>query len=245
MLLEWTIINMELFTNPQTILYMFTGLEWFIVSFVSAILWTAYLTVVADIKFIFRFIAIPAWLVFTVSLMITLNGFMGKPYPGVPPQSQVIQFRVVKAISKDELLIESWMYLTNERVTKLYRFPHTPKREQALRRALGMQVRGQKVEVDLSIERPEIPGNEVQVEDMLNYDIRHRGLPPKPQEKMENNNPSAIGAPPADDGTYMIQLPDGGQLEVEPGTTIYITPNGEIQLSTPPLKQKSSIIRPR
>ncbi len=235
MLLEEFIINMELFANPETILYMFTGLEWFLVSFAVAILWTAYLTIVADIKFIFRLVAIPAWLVFTISLMITLDGFMGKPYPGVPPQAQVIQFRIVKMIGKDEALIEAWMYLTKDRVSKLYRFPHTPKREQALRKALGMQVRGQKVEIDFTPERAEIPGNEVQVEDMLNYDIRHRGLPTKPQEEVA---PAPTAVQPADDSTYMIQLPDGGQLQIEPGTTIYITPDGEIQLSTPTLQQE-------
>jgi len=232
---------MEDYTALETLTYMFDGLGWFIGAFVVAILWTAYLSVVADIKFIFRFVAIPAWLIFTVGLLVVIDGFMGFPYPGVPPQTQPISYRVVNFKNPDEATIESWMYLIDEKKTRLYRFPYTKTREEALKQAMEKLKRGFKVEVDLNINKTTMKEDGVPstAEDMLKYDLRHKGLPLKgdADDRRQAQEQSTQKKQQPIDDKYMIRLPGGTQIEIKPGSTVSIGVDGELEISAPKIPE--------
>jgi len=199
---------------------MFNGLEWFVGAFVIAVLWTAYLTIVADIKFIFRFIAIPAWLVFTISLLIVIDGVFGFAYPDLPPKSQVISYRIVGIKNPQEATIEAWMYITDSERTRLYIFPYTAEREQVLKESLKGRKRGRMSEIDMEDE-----------DNMLKYDIRHKGLPPKLNEQQKSMQRSPQETDTSD--KYMMTLPNGSSIEVKPGSTVTVGADGEISISTP------------
>jgi hypothetical protein len=229
-------IDLGSFGSIESLTYMFNGLGWFIGAFIFAALWTAYLTVIADINFMFRLIAIPVWLVFTIGLVITIDNFAGIAHPSVPPQSQVISFRIVKPTSHDSAIIEAWMYITSESRTRLYRFPHTQKKENALRQALKDRKRGRRVEVKLRSDSVQFrDGDEMTKGEMLDYDISHRGLPTKDSNEKVEVAPEQLSVQPADD-KFMIQIPGGGSVELKRGQTVTVSPNGEIQISTPIVK---------
>lgn len=222
----YAFFNLGIFNDMDAAVRVFDGLGWFISLFALATVFTSYLVVIADTKFIFRFLAIPAWLAFSFALLAALDQFIGYPYPGVPPQAQVLQYRVIANQDRTKT-IEAWMYLTSDYKTRVYSFPHTPNREEALHEAMQGKARGQRMEVDMD---PKKKGdNIITPEDMITkYDIPHGGLPTK-----EGGEPTVqTGSPGEMDRTnkVTIQLPDGTIVEIQPGNSFTITDTGEIEM---------------
>ena len=138
--------NLESIAN---LVNVFSGLGWFLSAFGVATLFTAYLVVIAPTKLAFRFLAIPAWLVFSASLLITVDQFMGYSYPALPPQAAVISYYVYKD-ADNKKMIESWMYLKDEGRARAYNFPHTLEREKALHQGQQGAKKGEPIEIDLT-----------------------------------------------------------------------------------------------
>ena len=111
--------NLGVFNNIENAINIFRGLEWFVGSFALATLFTAYLVVVADMRFILRFLAIPAWLGFAFTLLVALDQFMGYAYPALPPQGKLLSYRVIRDPHTNNRIIEA---LIRDVVIKLKRF---------------------------------------------------------------------------------------------------------------------------
>jgi hypothetical protein len=169
---------MESFGNLTSV---FAGLDWFIGLFAAATLFTAYLVIVAKINFFLRFLAIPLWLMFTISTLITIDHFLGYAYPVVPPKAQVMAYRMYLDRETDTRMIEAWMLKKDGR-TRLYQFEWTEEREGKLKE--GRQKTGEGIPVDVELrEGPDrdIPLGKPQGEH-IEHGIKHRGLPPKMEE---------------------------------------------------------------
>lgn len=199
------------FDSLANLTNVFTGLEWFLGSFVVASLFTAYLVVIAPTKVFLRFLAIPAWLIFSISLLITVDQFMGYSYPAIPPQATVMSFYVYKT-PENVKMIEAWMYFKDEGRTRAYKFPHTLQREKALSMGQAGARKGEPVEVDLGkgVGRPDgqIP------ESMIIYDWNLDATYPSKQQNPEDA-PTML---PEDGNIYQFN-PDGEIEVIDPERT--------------------------
>ena len=135
--------GIESLTNLASV---FSGLGWFLGAFVITTLFTTYLVVIAPTKVYLRFLAIPAWLVFSLSLIVTVDQFMGYSYPAIPPQAMVISYHILKDDGNVKT-IEAWMWLKDEGKARAYNFPWTLAREKALYEAQTGAQKGEPVEV--------------------------------------------------------------------------------------------------
>jgi len=176
----FVLVDIEFMDSLANLTSVFSGLSWFIALFLSASLFTAYLVIVADIKFIIRFLAIPLWLVFTLSTLITIDKFMGYAYPIVPPKSQLISYRIFLETDSGQKMIESWMY-SRDGTTRLYKFEWTEKREEQLKKGQKSAEAGAPIELDLMGLEDDRPIGKRQGSN-IDYGIKHRGLPPKTDE---------------------------------------------------------------
>ena len=185
----YSFFNIGVFSNVDTAIQVFSGLEWFVTLFAIATIFVSYLVVVADMKFKFQFLAIPAWLAFSFALASALDQFIGYPYPAVPPKAQVLEYRVIFNQDKSKT-IEAWMYLPEDHRTRAYSFPHTPNREEALYEGMQAKARGQGVLVDMDPNGLSgLTDIDVEDEDSARHDIRHKGLPLKDGEVLEPDSP--------------------------------------------------------
>lgn len=210
----YSFFNLGIFNDIDATIQVFDGLGWFISLFAIATVFTSYLVVIADTKFIFRFLAIPAWLAFSFALLTALDQFIGYPYPGVPPNSQVLQYRVI--INEDQSkTIEAWMYLPTEYKTRVFSFPHSLNREEALYKTMRAKARGEYITIDIE-------------ELIITYDIPHQGLPLKEDGPLtvQTGNPQEIDR----SNKITLQLPDGTIVEIQPGKSFTITNEGEIEM---------------
>jgi len=194
--------NLESIAN---LVNVFSGLGWFLGAFIVASLFTAYLVVIAPIKFFLRLLAIPAWLVFSVSLLVTVDQFMGYSYPAIPPQSTVIAYYVFKG-PENQRMIEAWMYLRDEGRARAYNFPHTPEREQALEEGRKGAAKGEPVEVDLSEGRG---SGEDSLGPMVIYNW---DFEPTHPGKVEDPDDAPTTMPGDDGNTYKMN--EGGEIEI-------------------------------
>lgn len=128
---------------------VFSGLGWFLVAFIITTLFTAYLVVIAPTKVFLRFLAIPAWLIFSLSLIVTVDQFMGYSYPAIPPQAKVLSYYILKDDGNVKI-IEAWMWLKDEGRARAYNFPWTLDREKALYEAQSAAQKGEPVEIDIA-----------------------------------------------------------------------------------------------
>ena len=194
--------NLESIANLTNV---FNGLEWFLGAFVIASLFTAYLVVIAPTKVFLRFLAIPAWLIFSISLLVTVDQFMGYSYPALPPQATVMSYYMYKNADNTKM-IEAWMYLKDEGRTRAYNFPYSREREKALETGLKGAQKGEPIEVDLNkgVGRPDdqIP------ESMIIYDW---DLDPTYPGKQQDPLDAPTMLP--DDGNNYQQNEDG-EIEV-------------------------------
>ncbi len=223
----YAFFNLGIFNDMDAAVKVFDGLGWFVSLFALATIFTSYLVVIADTKFIFRFLAIPAWLAFSFALLAALDQFIGYPYPGVPPQAQVLQYRVIGNQDRTKT-IEAWMYLTHDYKTRVYSFPHTPDREEALYEAMQGNARGEMVEVDMDPSKKK-GDNIITPEDMvIKHDILHDGLPLKEGSEpvVSTGNTGKVDR----DNRVTIQLQDGTIIEIQPGNSFTITDTGEIEM---------------
>lgn len=156
-------------------------MSWFIALFLSASLFTAYLVIVADIKFIIRFLAIPLWLVFTLSTLITIDKFLGYAYPVVPPKSTLIAYRIFLDTEAGVKKIESWMYDRSKRTTRLYVYDWNEEREEELKKGKASAKAGAPIDIDLLGTADDRPFGKLQGSN-IDHGIKHRGLPPKSDE---------------------------------------------------------------
>lgn len=210
----YSFFNLGIFNDIDATIQVFDGLGWFISLFAIATVFTSYLVVIADTKFIFRFLAIPAWLAFSFALLTALDQFIGYPYPGVPPTSQVLQYRVI--VNEDQSkTIEAWMYLPTEYKTRVFSFPHSLNREEALYKTMRAKARGEYITIDIE-------------ELIITYDIPHQGLPLKEDGPLtvQTGNPQEIDR----SNKITLQLPDGTIVEIQPGKSFTITNEGEIEM---------------
>ncbi len=240
-------VDLSAFSSIKNIPLVFAGHELFVGAFAVATLFAAYLVTVAKTNFYIRFAAIPFWLVFTILMFITVDNFLGKPYPIIPPQATVLSYRMYLDENRDKQ-IEAWMYLKEDKVSRLYKFPYTRSMEQALEQAKKEGSTGKQVEVELEGDRQDKDGNLVKPDwaQMLKYDIRHSGLPTKPGEsapapRVPQAQPEA---PMPNDGNIMITLPDGSQIEIPVGQDFSVTGSGEILLQQPTLAPNSTAVKP-
>jgi len=225
----YSFFNLGLFNDHSAAVQVFDGLGWFVGLFGIATVFTSYLVVIADTKFIFRFLAIPAWLAFSFALLAALDQFIGYPYPGVPPKAQVLQYRVISN-SDNTKTIEAWMYLLNDHQTRAYSFPHSPNREEALHEAMQAKARGEMVLINMEPTDRAGTDDPPTPEDMIErHDIRHQGLPLKggeepnvqsgsPQQEIDNSD------------KILLRLPGGTIIEIKPGNSFTITDEGEIEI---------------
>ena len=224
----YSFFNLGIFNDIDAAVRVFDGLGWFVSLFAIATIFTSYLVVIADTKFIFRFLAIPAWLAFSFALLAALDQFIGYPYPGVPPKSQVLQYRVITNEDRTKT-IEAWMYLSSDYRTRVYAFPHTPNREEAMHEAMQGNARGELIEVDI-VPDDRITGDDpFTVEEMIRkYDIPHEGLPLKEGEQptVQTGQPQQLNRK----DKVTLQLPDGTVIEIQPGNSFTITDTGEIEI---------------
>ena len=184
---------------------VFSGVEWFLGSFLIATLFTAYLVVIANTTVVLRFLAIPAWLVFSISLLVTVDQFMGYSYPAVPPKAKVLAYYVVPGLGQSKT-IEAWMYLKDEGRARAYNFPYTLEREEALYEALAATRKGENAELDLRRgNNAEDDGQEP--ESMITYDF---SVDPDPPGK--NYNGAVPDTMPEDGQIY--QQNDDGEIEI-------------------------------
>ena len=240
--------NLGVFNNIENAINIFRGLEWFVGSFALATLFTAYLVVVADMRFVFRFLAIPAWLAFAFTLLMALDQFMGYAYPSLPPESKLLSYRVIRDPDTNVRIVEAWMYLPKENKTRAYTFPFNRNQEEALYRAKRKGARGQDVKVKLLPEKEGMKKKDrPQPEDMIMHDIKHKGLPEKDYGSAgtmqqgvttDQKDVDDMGSERKSD-KIQITLPDGGHIELNPGESFRITPEGEIEILDPgAIKQK-------
>jgi hypothetical protein len=172
------LVDIEFMDSLTNLSSVFAGLSWFVAVFVAATLFTAYLVVVAKIKFIIRFLAIPLWLVFTLSTIFTIDQFLGYAYPVVPPKAQVLSYRMFLEHETGVKMLEAWVGLKTGR-TRLYKFEWTEEREEELKKGSQSSAKGIPMEIDLrGDEVKDLPIGKPQGDDMK-HDIKHRGLPPK------------------------------------------------------------------
>ena len=136
---------------------VFSGLGWFLGAFAITTLFTAYLVVIAPTKVFLRFLAIPAWLIFSLTLIVTVDQFMGYSYPSLPPQAMVISYHILKDENKVKT-IEAWMWLKDEGRARAYNFPWTLEREKALYEARSGAQKGEPVEINLGEQSKGIGG---------------------------------------------------------------------------------------
>ena len=193
------------FDSVANLANVFEGLAWFLGSFVVASLFTAYLVVVAPARFFVKFLAIPAWIIFSAFLLITVDQFMGYSYPAIPPQATVISFYVYK--NQDNVkMIEAWMYLKEEGRARAFSFPHTLPREKALAQGQKGAQKGEPVEVDLNKGKG-LPDGQIP-ESMIIYDWDFNPTYPGKQQAPEDA-PTML---PDDGNNY--QLNENGEIEV-------------------------------
>lgn len=119
----------------------------FVVLYVAATLLTAYLVVVANIKFVYRFIAIPLWLAFSLSLLVAIDDFLGYAYPDMPEEGELIHYVVLHEKGTKHKWVELWLYHREENRTRLYSIPYTPKTDEELNRGMKMKEEGERVKV--------------------------------------------------------------------------------------------------
>lgn len=236
-------VELGIFKDLTQAIEVFENLDWFIASFLLATLFTAYLVVVANIRFIFRFAAIPAWLALSFTLFVALDKSLGYPYPSIPPKAELIAYKVVRDKISNKRIIQAWMYLNEERRTRAYVFEHNPTYEETLYQAAKNRAQGKRVRVEL------IPMDKIKIkrprpEDMIHHDIHHKGLPPKHYDTSipatntaRPNKPASIRP---DLNSLMLRLPDGTPIEITPGKTFTITPEGEIEISNPEIPKEKS-----
>ena len=224
----YSFFNLGIFNDVDAAIRVFDGLGWFVSLFAIATIFTSYLVVIADTKFIFRFLAIPAWLAFSFALLAALDQFIGYPYPGVPPKAQVLQYRVITNEDRSKS-IEAWMYLFSDRRTRVYAFPHTPNREEAMHEAMQGKARGELIEVNITPDDRKTGDDPFTPEEMLRkYDIPHGGLPLKGAEEP---TVQAGGEQELDRSDKItLQLPDGTVIQIQPGNSFTITDDGEIEM---------------
>lgn len=224
----YSFFNLGIFNDMDVAIRVFDGLGWFVSLFAIATIFTSYLVVIADTKFIFRFLAIPAWLAFSFALLAALDQFIGYPYPGIPPKAQVLQYRVLTNEDKSKT-IEAWMYIVSDRKTRVYAFPYTPNREEAMYEAMQGKARGELIEVNI-IPDDRVTGDDpFSPEEMLReYDIQHQGLPLKEgvEPTVQTGGASEIDR----SNKITLQLPDGTVIEIQPGNSFTITNEGEIEM---------------
>ena len=229
------VIDITLFENLHNMSAVFDGMSWFIVSFILATLFVSYLVIIANTKFLIRFAAIPLWLIFTIMLLVTIDKFLGYPYPIYPPQSKLIAYRILQ--SEDGKMIEAWMYLKKNNRTRLYTFPYSVVSEKALKQAKKEGRQGKSVEVELKQQKKiDKEGNIVKQDpaSMLRYDIPHKSNSLKNQ-----TGPVQRGNPPeesdqvlkSDNSDITVTLPNGDSISIPYGTTFSISPSGELILS--------------
>jgi len=229
----YSFFNLGVFNNIDTAIQVFDGLGWFVTLFGIATVFTSYLVVIADTKFLFRFLAIPAWLAFSFALLATLDQFIGYPYPGIPPKAQVLEYRVLFNDDKSRT-IEAWMYLPKDSRTRAYSFPHTPDREESLYKGMQAKSRGENSLVDMEPSgRAGQLDMMVEDEDMVKHDIRHAGLPLKEGETAADLLPNEDPGQEVDrTNKFTVQLPGGEIIEVLPGNSFTISDQGEIEIFT-------------
>jgi len=186
---------------------VFSGLGWFLGAFFIASLFTAYLVVIAPTKFFFRFLAIPAWLVFSVALIVTVDQFMGYSYPAIPPQAKVIAYHVIKGPNNTKI-IEAWMWIKEEKRARAYNFPHTPEREKAMRKAQQGSQKGEPVEINLRKGEGEPDGQKPESMIVYDWDL-DADHPSKPQQ---GQAPTDMPEIPNDKENYEIN--SDGEIEV-------------------------------
>lgn len=236
----YSLANLGVFNNIENAIQVFEGLGWFVGCFLLATLFTAYLVVIADTKFLYRFLAIPTWLMFSFTLLVALDQFLGYTYPALPPQAELLSYRVIRDPDTNVRIVEAWMYLKEENRTRAYRFPYDKDQEEALYKAMRAKARGKTgVEVEL-MEKPKDGDDRdrPRPEDMIKYDIRHKGLPEKHYgdgemiEERTEQGANAMGQERRED-KIIIQIPGGGSIEVDRGTSFTITPDGEVEILDP------------
>jgi len=178
---SFVLVDIEFMDSLANMLNVFAGLTWFLGLFLTASLFTAYLVIVAKIKFIIRFLAIPLWLVFTLSTLITIDKFLGYAYPMIPPKSQLITYRIFLESESNTKMIESWMYL-REGGTRLYKYEWKKEHEDELKKGRKANEAGAPIEIDLVGEIPDDRPIGKQQGSHINHGILHRGLPPKAED---------------------------------------------------------------
>lgn len=177
----FVLVDIEFMDSLANMTSVFEGLSWFIALFLSASLFTAYLVIVADIKFIIRFLAIPLWLVFTLSTLITIDKFLGYAYPVVPPKSTLIAYRIFLDTEAGVKKIESWMYDRSKGTTRLYVYDWNEEREEELKKGKASAKAGAPIDIDLLGTADDRPFGKLQGSN-IDHGIKHRGLPPKSDE---------------------------------------------------------------
>lgn len=202
--------NLESIANLANV---FTGLGWFVGSFIVASLIVSYLVVIAPTKVFLRFLAIPAWLMFSATLLITVDQLMGYSYPAIPPQATVVAYYVYKDADNVEM-IEAWMYFKDQGRARAYNFPYTLEREKALQQGQEGAGKGEPVEVDLRKGEGQPDGQEPESMIIYDWDIetQHPG-----KEQLEEDAPT--------------QMPDLGD-----GMTYDMKADGEIEVVAPKME---------
>ena len=246
----YSYLNLGVFNNFDNAIRIFDGLGWFVGTFALASLFTAYLVVVADMRFIFRFLAIPAWLAFSFTLLAALDQFMGYSYPATPPQGHLLSYRVIRDTQTGTRHVEAWFYFYDQQRTRAYIFPFDRDQEEAMYRAMRMKARGEMVEVEL-LKEGENNENRPRPEDMIKHDIRHRGLPQKDYEKHGGEIEEGETAEGISDmgqrsrrDKHQLIIPGGGNIELEPGQIIQISPEGQIEILDPGSIKQEQIKNP-
>jgi hypothetical protein len=239
-ILGYTLIDTGALSSIEDLVTVFSGLGWFIATFIIATIFTAYLVVIADTKFFIRFLAIPSWLMFTISLVITVDNFLGHPYPTIPPQGQVGAYRVIVGENRNDRTIEAWMYFPIPNKTRLYTFPYSEKFEDALREGRSSNMKGYATEVNLSAIGNPAGGDKQGGDELVNYDIPHTGLPPKTPDE----NTGMVEAVPDDyiksvtpSDNIIVEIPGGGTIEIPVGTSFSVSPTGEVEIIEPSFPQ--------
>jgi len=228
------LLNTGALSSIENIVNVFSGLGWFIGTFIVATLFTAYLVVIADTKFLVRFLAIPSWLVFTISLLITVDSFLGYPYPSIPPQSQVVAYRVVThGENHNNRTIEAWMYFWRDNRTRAYSFPYSLEAEKKLLEGQQATANGVAMEVNLSGDKQTKSGGD-KGDEGDDYLIEHEGMPRKPDDYNDVYPEStATDGPTVKSTDIVIDIPGIGSVELPAGTSFKVLPSGEVEILEP------------
>lgn len=136
---------MDLFANLHNMPYLLEGMSWLFISFLVAMLITAWLMVVAKANFWIRFLAIPIWLVFSISMLVAIDRTAGYAYPAKPTEGELINYLVLRDPNSEKKIIEIWIYHSDIARTRLYRFPYTPEADEELHN--GMRLKGEESRV--------------------------------------------------------------------------------------------------